>query len=96
MFRRTLVLVALASCGPYERLPNGEVAVTALDHDEITAAENATRDVPCERGKVIVVAGASFHGSSNHLVVVEGCGQRLSYICNARSDRCDLFARLQR
>jgi hypothetical protein len=93
MFRRILALVAVTSCGAY-RSSSGELVVTTLDHEEVAAREAASRDIPCEAGKVAVVTWVAPMHSSRDLIVVEGCGQRLSYVCN--EERCELFARLQR
>lgn len=87
------MLVALTSCGAY-RSSSGELVVTTLDHEEVAARTAATQDIPCEAGKVAVVTWLAPTRSSRDLVVVEGCGQRLSYIC--KEEHCELFARLQR
>jgi hypothetical protein len=94
MWRRIVALVvALTSCGAY-RSSSGELVVSTLDHEEVAAREAAARDIPCEVGKIIVVTWVAPMHSSRDLIVVEGCGQRLSYVC--KEEHCELFARLQR
>jgi hypothetical protein len=95
MLRQILALLVLTSCGAYIA-PSGERIVTVLDHERVAARRAAAQDIPCEAGKVAVVTWlAPRNSSKGDLMVVEGCGQRLSYVCD-EDEHCELFARLQR
>jgi hypothetical protein len=53
------------------------------------AVATGAHDIPCDKSGVAVVAVVS--GRSGSSVVVEGCGQRLTYVCGRL---CALTSRL--
>jgi hypothetical protein len=91
MFRREVIALAsmTLSCGVRPATPTGE-PVPTFEQEKRTAVASAARDIPCETGKVVVITWVA-PKSSRDLIVVEGCGQRLSYVCDSR---CELFSKL--
>jgi len=85
------------SCGPAPG--NGGVYSSAAPRaavgelqgtERATATASAARDIPCDPGRVVLAAELISERATD-VIVVEGCGQRLTYLC---AERCLLTSRV--
>ncbi len=87
--RFAIAIVGVTAC----RAPMGATPTpphAAEDWEERLAVEAGAKDARCAVGDMLVLGKVIGQGPMD-TVVVEGCDERLTYVC---SDRCVLTARL--